>query len=182
MRIITGKLKGRKISIPKTLDVRPTADRTKESMFNIIEVRKYLNGTKILDLFAGSGNLGFEAISRGADSVLFVDYSSQNIKLIEKNAQTFGIEKQVRSRVADIQQFLNGHPIQYDIIFCDPPYDYDWMLEMVEHVLQNPWLKEDGWFILEHDKRHKFAEHPHCHFSKAYGRTTVSIFQPQPVD
>ena len=182
MRIITGSLKGRKINIPKGLDVRPTADRTKESMFNIIEVRKYLKGARILDLFAGSGNLGFEAISRGAESVLFVDYSSENIKLIEKNASQFGVEKQVRSRVSDIQDFLQSPVIAYDFIFCDPPYEYAWMLEMIEEILNNKWLKDDGWFMLEHDKRHRFSDHPHCFFSKAYGRTTVSIFQAQPVD
>ncbi len=182
MRIITGTLKGRKINIPKGLDVRPTADRTKESMFNIIEVRRYLRGARILDLFAGSGNLGFEAISRGADSVLFVDHSSQNIQLIEKNARQFNVEKQVRCRVSDIQDFLQSPAAAYDIIFCDPPYKYTWMLEMIDTILSHQWLKDDGWFILEHDKRHQFGDHPHCFFSKAYGRTTVSIFQAQPVD
>ena len=83
MRIITGKLKGRQIKIPKGLDVRPTTDRTKESIFNKIEVYKYLEGSVILDLFGGSGNLGFEAISRGAKSVTFVDLNPRNISLIE---------------------------------------------------------------------------------------------------
>lgn len=182
MRIITGKLKGRQIKIPKGLDVRPTTDRTKESIFNKIEVYKYLEGSVILDLFGGSGNLGFEAISRGAKSVTFVDLNPRNISLIEKNAADFGVEGQVRTNTADVQRFLSGMAIPYDFIFCDPPYDYEWMDEMIAQILENNWLKEDGWFILEHDKYHNYKEHPHCFFSKAYGRTTVSIFEKHPVD
>lgn len=182
MRIITGKLKGRTIKMPDTLNVRPTADRTKESIFNVIEARVYLEGANVLDLFAGSGNLGFEAISRGVKQVLFVDQNPANIKHIEKVASSFKVETQVRTRVSDVRLFLEGPAVPYDFIFCDPPYDYDWMLEMIEAVLSNNWLSDEGWFILEHDKRHQFTEHEHCFFSKAYGRTTVSIFGKHPVD
>ena len=169
MRIITGKLKGRRFSIPKGLDVRPTTDRTKESIFNKIVAYKYLENSVILDLFGGSGNLGFEAISRGAKQVTFVDIKPENIKLIEKVAADFEIEKNIRTVVSDVQQFLEKRTMSYDFIFCDPPYWYEW-------------LNEDGWFILEHDKYHNYEEHPHHFFSKAYGRTTVSIFEKHPVD
>ena len=182
MRIITGKLKGRRITIPKGLDVRPTTDRTKESIFNKIEVYKYLDGATVLDLFGGSGNLGFEAISRGVKNVTFVEIDPKNVALIEKTAKDFEIDAQVRPIVSDVQRFLNGMPIPYDFIFCDPPYNYEWMEEMIAQILENNWLKEDGWFILEHDKYHNYKEHPHCFFSKAYGRTTVSIFEKHPVD
>ncbi len=182
MRIITGKLKGRRFEIPKGMDVRPTTDRTKESIFNKIDAYKYIDGAVVLDLFGGSGNLGFEAISRGAKSVTFVDIESRNIQLIEKTASEFDIEHQVRTNVADVQRYLNGNPIPFDFIFCDPPYNYAWMDEMISQILEQNWLKEDGWFILEHDKYHNYKEHPHCFFSKAYGRTTVSIFEKHPVD
>lgn len=182
MRIITGKLKGRRFNIPKGLDVRPTTDRTKESIFNKILAYKYIENSVILDLFGGSGNLGFEAISRGAKSVTFVEIDPDNVKLIEKTAKDFEIEDQIRTVVSDVQRYLNGMPIPYDFIFCDPPYDYEWMGEMIAQILENNWLKEDGWFILEHDKYHNYDDHPHCFFSKAYGRTTVSIFEKQPVD
>lgn len=182
MRIITGKLKGRRFDIPKGMDVRPTTDRTKESIFNKIEAYKYIEGSIILDLFGGSGNLGFEAISRGAKSVTFVEMNSKNVTLIEKTAESFGIESQIRTNIADVQRYLNGMTVPYDFIFCDPPYDYAWMEEMIAQILENNWLQEDGWFILEHDKYHNYKEHPHCFFSKAYGRTTVSIFEKHPVD
>ncbi len=176
MRIITGTLKGRKINIPNTLNVRPTADRTKEGLFSVIEARRYIRDANVLDLFAGSGNLGVEAISRGASKVLFVDNDHFNIRHIEKLGREFGIEDQVRTAVSDVGNFLDGPPIPYDIIFSDPPYDYPEMEQMIETILEEGWLNDHGWFVLEHDKRHDFTEHPNCFFSKAYGRTIVSIF------
>ncbi len=182
MRIITGKLKGRRFEIPKGLDVRPTTDRTKESMFNKIEAYTFIQGSRVLDLFAGSGNLGFEAISRGAQSVLAVDVDSANLKLIEKIARNWGIDHQIQTVCSDVQRFLE-HPSQaYNYIFCDPPYHYEWMDQMIEQILEKGWLSDKGWFLLEHDKYHNYKDHKHCFFSKAYGRTTVSIFQAQPVD
>lgn len=176
MRIITGTLKGRKINIPNTLEVRPTSDRTKEGLFSVIEARRFIRDTKILDLFAGSGNLGIEAISRGASKVLFVDNDRRNIRHIEKLGHQFDISSRMRTAVSDVQSFLNGPALPYDIIFSDPPYEYPHMEEMIGTVLTQGWLNDNGWFILEHDKRHDFNDHPNCFFSKAYGRTIVSIF------
>lgn len=178
MRIITGKLKGRIIPTPKTDLLRPTSDRTKEGIFNVIEARTYLDNTRVLDLFAGSGNLGFEAISRGAASVLFVDQEAAHIKQVEKSAKQLGVENQIRTLVLDTELFLERNGFgQFDFIFADPPYDYFWMIEMVDQIMESDLLKEDGWFILEHDKRHNFTDHPLCRFSKAYGRTIAAIFR-----
>ena len=182
MRIITGTLKGRRITMPKGLDVRPTTDRTKESIFNKIEVYKHIDGARVLDLFGGSGSLGFEAISRGAATVTFVDINPRNIALIEKTAKDFDVESHVRTAVCDVQKFVGAKAVPFDFIFCDPPYHYEYMEEMIELRLSKNWLSEKGWFILEHDKHHRYTEHPHCFFSKAYGRTTVSIFEKHPVD
>src|SRR5690606_23768091 len=91
MRIITGTLKGRQLEAPLDQDIRPTADRCKESMFNILEVRKGVRGTRILDLFAGTGNLGFEAISRGAATVVSVDKSPESARLVISGARHFKI-------------------------------------------------------------------------------------------
>jgi len=176
MRIITGKLKGRNIPIPKTDQLRPTSDRTKEGMFSVIAARRYFDDTEILDLFAGSGNLGFEAISRGSRHVTFVDNISQHIDHINKLAETFDVSDQVTTVVSDIESFLGNRSKKYDLIFADPPYDYFHMEQMVEIILSNNWLNSDGWFILEHDKRHDFRDHKNCVFSKPYGRTVVAIF------
>lgn len=179
MRIITGTLKGRQIHIPNTLDVRPTSDRTKEGLFSTIEARKYIRESRILDLFAGSGNLGIEAISRGAKSVLFVDYDRNNIQLIEKLADEFEIADRVRAVTTPVENFLQGPAVPYDFIFSDPPYDYPLMHEMITDILSKGWIHENGWLILEHDKRHDFTEHEQCIIIKNYGRTTVSIFGPE---
>lgn len=182
MRIITGKLKGRKIPIPDSGELRPTSDRTKEGLFSVIDARRYIDGTRILDLFAGSGNLGLEAISRGADRVLFVDSNSDHLRHIEKLSASFGVDHQISTLTMAVEEYLKRDPIPYDIIFCDPPYDFVYMVETIEIVLHQGWLDSEGWFVLEHDRRHDFADHPHCFYSKAYGRTIVSIFQSQPVD
>lgn len=176
MRIITGLLKGRRIHIPNTLNVRPTTDRTKEGLFSILDARKYIRGANVLDLFGGSGNLGLEALSRGAKKVLFVDSDRRNIKHIESTAREFEIADQVRTVPSKVERFLDGMPLPYDIIFADPPYHYSWMEEMVETILSDGWLAENGWLILEHDKHHDFSDHPHCAYVKEYGRTHISIF------
>jgi 16S rRNA (guanine966-N2)-methyltransferase len=178
MRIITGTLKGRTVPMPKTGLLRPTSDRTKEGIFSVIDARTYFDNTRILDLFAGSGNLGFEAISRGAASVLFVDREQEHIRLIDKTAKQFGIEDRVSTLTADIETFLERKPpVPFDMIFADPPYDYFLMEEMIDLVMNGEFLTEQGWFVLEHDKRHDFSSHPLCRFSKAYGRTIASIFR-----
>lgn len=177
MRIITGKLKGRIIPVPKSGLLRPTSDRAKEGIFAVIHARTYFDDTRVLDLFAGSGNLGFEAISRGAASCLFVDREPEHVRHIEKLGKQFGIEQQVQTAAVDAELFLenNAHG-SYDFIFADPPYDFHQMETMIDTVLNHNWLKPDGWFILEHDKRHDFSDHPKCVYTKAYGRTIASIF------
>ena len=176
MRIITGTLKGRKLKAPTSGEVRPTSDRTKEGMFNVIAARRYFDELDVLDLFGGSGNLGFEAISRGARHVTFVDSNRASIKTIEETALQFGVSDQIRAVFSAVDSFLSKFPRPYDLIFADPPYDYPTMDEIIQRVLSDGWLAADGWFLLEHDKRHNFTEHPNCAFSKPYGRTIVSIF------
>ena len=178
MRIITGKLKGRNIPVPKSGLLRPTSDRAKEGIFSVIAARTYFDNTRVLDLFAGSGNLGFEAISRGAESCLFVDREPQHTRHIEKLARQFDIENQTRTLTQDIEIFLQVSTHEsFDFIFADPPYDFPRMAEMIEIILTDHWLTEDGWFVLEHDKRHDFSEHSHCVYCKSYGRTIASIFK-----
>jgi 16S rRNA (guanine(966)-N(2))-methyltransferase RsmD len=176
MRIITGKFKGRSLDIPKTDKVRPTSDRTKEGIFSVIAARRYFDQLRILDLFAGSGNLGIEAISRGAVHCTFVDDEPAHISHIQKVAASFGIENLVQTLVMDTQEFLEKNSPPFDLIFADPPYDYYAMQELPDLILEKNLLADEGWLILEHDKHNNFTEHPNCVFSKAYGRTTATIF------
>lgn len=176
MRIITGSLKGRRLKSPTTDETRPTSDRTKEGMFNVIDARRYFDDLEVLDLFGGSGNLGFEAISRGAAHATFVDASRASIKIIEENAAHLGVTDQVRVICSQVDSFLSRFARPFDLVFADPPYDYPEMDKLIEVVLTTGWLAEGGWFLLEHDKRHNFTDHPNCVFSKPYGRTIVTIF------
>lgn len=177
MRIITGRLKGRSIPVPDTGELRPTADRTKEALFSVLEARRYMEGAIVLDLFAGSGNLGFEAISRGAATVLFVDHHPDHLRSIRLTARSFEIEDQILTRESRVEEFLKKNATPYDVIFADPPYDFPWMEELIERILNHGWLAPEGWLVLEHDKRHKFSSHPDCFHSRAYGRTLVSMFE-----
>ncbi|MEX2456082.1 MAG: 16S rRNA (guanine(966)-N(2))-methyltransferase RsmD [Balneolaceae bacterium] len=182
MRIITGKLKGRNVPIPKTDLLRPTSDRTKESLFSVIAARRYLDQTVVLDLFAGSGNLGFEAISRGAKHATFVDSESAHLEHITKLATTFEVDDQILTVQSDVEDYLERSHASFDFIFADPPYDYYNMEGLIHSIMDNDWLNTDGWFILEHDKRHDFSKLEKCVFSKAYGRTIVSIFKHSDLD
>lgn len=176
MRIITGTLKGRKIPTPKTDLLRPTSDRTKEGIFSTIAARRYFESTRVLDLFAGSGNLGLESISRGSIHASFIDREAEHIHHIEKLAETFGVKDKISTRILPVEEYLENPDQSFDFIFADPPYDYFYMKEMIELVLRSSVLEEDGWFILEHDKRHDFTTHKNCTSVKSYGRTIASIF------
>ena len=182
MRIITGILKGRKLQIPNTLEVRPTTDRVKEGLFSVIASRRFIQNCTVLDLFSGSGNLGFEALSRGAKSALFVDEQAANIKYIDKMAREFEMDNQVTTAKIDVEYFLQGPAVPYDIIFADPPYVYRAVEETVKAIISNGWLQDDGWLIFEHNKHHDFSKHEHLLFVKQYGRTFLSFFQGQPTE
>lgn len=177
MRIITGSLKGRRLKTPDNDRVRPTSDRTKESMFSVIDARRYFDGLHVADLFAGSGNLGFEAVSRGVAQVTFVESDRTALKTIEENARLLDVASVIRIVPGDVMRYLAGPPRKFDLIFADPPYDLPELAALPDMILQNGWLADGGWFLLEHDRRHTFAEHPNCVFSKPYGRTIVSIFR-----
>lgn len=179
MRIITGSLKGRSLSAPSNTDVRPTTGRVKESLFSAIESRRYIQQSFVLDLFAGSGSLGFEALSRGAKQAIFVDQNRRCLDYIDDTAVKFDIEDKVRTVCLDAMNYLAGPPIPCDIILSDPPYTYENTPKIPELVFSRGWLAKEGWLVLEHNKYHHFTEHPHFLQEKKYGRTYTSFFYSQ---
>lgn len=182
MRIITGLLKGRNIEVPANTDIRPTTGRTKEGVFSTILSRRFMENARVLDLFAGTGNYGFEAISRGAAQVTFIDRDKYLLRRIEEYGREFDIEDQIRTRRAEVEQFLEGPPLPSDFIFCDPPYKYETFDRILDPIFDNGWLNEAGWLIVEHNKYNRFEEHPHCYITKEYGRTLITIFTAETVD
>ncbi len=176
MRIITGSLKGRRLAVPNGVDLRPTSDFTKSGIFNIIEARKGVDGCSVLDLFSGTGNLAFEAVSRGASRAVCVEADRKAAELIRKTAEAWGVADRVSVVTSKVETLPDGGFGTFDLIFADPPYDWPGIPAMPDRMLDG-WLEPDGWFILEHDVRHGFATDPRCVFAKPYGKTLVSIFR-----
>lgn len=177
MRIIAGELKGREVPIPGTDLVRPTADRTKAAIFSILESRIHLQGRTVLDLYAGSGNLGFEALSRGCANCLFVDSNPEHIRCIEKTAGTFGLLPRTRFRCAEADTFLGSCASSFDLIFADPPYEDPLIPDLPDLIFDKGLLEPEGFLIVEHDRRISFEAVEKCVLSRPYGRTVVSVFQ-----
>lgn len=150
MRIISGKARGTKLKTLEGMETRPTLDRIKESLFNIIQ--NQICGANVLDLFAGSGALGLETLSRGAKSAVLCDYSHKAISIIKENVEKTHFEKQVRVLNNDYKKSLNLLKNErFDIIFLDPPYESEFDIDALKIILEYELLSENGIIILETD-------------------------------
>lgn len=150
MRVITGSARGRNLETLEGLDVRPTTDRVKEAMFSILHFA--LPGATVLDLFAGSGQLGIEALSRGANLCVFVDQSPKAHEVQKRNLQATGLMPKARVIRGDYRGFLAGAKDQYDIVLLDPPYDADLVPQALE--LLSGKLRSGGIILCETDLAH----------------------------
>lgn len=177
MRIISGKYKGRRITAPKNLPVRPTTDMSKESLFNILNNHFDFEGLKVLDLFSGTGNISYEFASRGAASVTSVDADFGCIKFIKQTSAEF--EFDIMAQKSDVIKFLKTNKSSYDIIFADPPYNLDQKVfeEIVTLVLENELLQLDGMMIIEHSKHTNLSHMMNFSFQKNYGGSVFSFFE-----
>jgi len=177
MRIISGVHKGRRIQAPKNLPVRPTTDMAKEALFNILRNLIHISDIKVLELFAGSGNMSYEFTSRGAGSVLAVDKHFPCIAFIKKTAEELNLP--IDTIKADVFKFLENHSGKYDVIFADPPYaiEQDEFMKIPELVMSNHMLKEDGLLIIEHSKHTDLSSHSSFDNSRRYGGTVFSFFK-----
>lgn len=151
MRIITGKIKGMNLFSPQNMNIRPTADRVKESVFNILGNNFW--DSIVLDLFAGSGNLGLESWSRGAEAVHFVECNPQSLALLNKNIQKAKVQDYVKvyrnDAIRSIAYFANQE-IKFDYIFADPPYNKDFITKILVQIDEFDIVKENGIIIIEH--------------------------------
>lgn len=144
MRVITGAARGRKLKTPSGFDVRPTTDSVKEAVFNIIH--NDVEGRKVLDLFAGTGQLGIEALSRGAASAVFVDSSAESLKIVRENLKLCGFD--ALTVHSDALSYLR-HCGRFDLIFIDPPYDSGLYVPVLSAINQIDILSENGIIIVE---------------------------------
>ena len=145
MRVIAGQYKGHRLFTPKDQEVRPTTDRTREFLFSYIG-EKIVNAS-VLDLFAGTGSFGIEALSRHAESAVFVDQSSTACDLIRKNLDKVRAKAPVHR--INAKSFVTSDVHQYDIIFCDPPYRFQHTEALINLIMERGILNKDGWLIYE---------------------------------
>jgi len=154
MRIIAGALRGRRIDAPRGRDTRPTTDRVRESLFQHLEVARLDGGfvdRHVLDLFAGSGALGLEALSRGAASVTFVDHGRAALQCLQQNVTTLGVAAQatvVRGRLPAWLARVSAPARGWDLVFADPPYARDGIDDVL--VALRPHVTDDAWVVYEH--------------------------------
>ena len=185
MRVIAGKYKGRKLNSPEDYSVRPTTDKAKEALFSILTNDIY--GSRVLDLFAGTGGLGIEALSRGASYCLFADSSKKSIDLIKSNIAHCGIEEPVRVAAGDYTKILrnlarrieDGIEEPFEIIFLDPPYDAGYTDEAFRLIDEGGVLAEDGIIVAEHRKHEGLPDELHGFTrtkERRYGVVMLSIY------
>lgn len=177
MRIISGKFKSRRLTAPKHLPVRPTTDRAKEALFNIINNEYYFEGLNVLDLFAGIGSITFEFASRGAEQITAVDANYECTNFIAKTASELEVDITVVNR--NVLDFLSQTSQKYDIVFADPPYDYskEEFIEIIDAVFQHELLSDKGVLIVEHSKHTDLSDHPNFIKSRNYGHSEFSWFE-----
>lgn len=174
MRVITGSARGRKLKTPENYDIRPTTDNVKESVFNIIQFD--IEGRRVLDLFAGTGQLGIECLSRGASSAVFVDQSREAVKIVKENLKACGLTGTVVQ--ADALSFLRTCG-KFDIIFVDPPYDSD-LYESVLNTVNSIDILSDGGIIICESRRERALPEMTAPYKKrreyTYGKVKLCIY------
>lgn len=148
----------------------------KESLFNILENHFDFEEIIALDLFAGTGNISYELVSRGCQRVTAVDENNNCIKFIRDTANKLNMEELLAIR-SDVFRFIPMHKMKYDLIFADPPYDSQHYDLLVNLVLENNLLKEDGLFVVEHNKFLDFKDHPRFVEQRRYGKVNFSFFK-----
>ena len=180
MRIISGKYKGHKLSSFDEDHIRPTTDRVKESVFNILA--GYIEGARVLDLFSGTGNLGLEALSRGAATVDMVEVNPRSIAIIKKNIDKLKIEEGVRIHKADAVSFVNEYVGEaYDIILIDPPFPLKICGNVLEAISRSPIANSQSQIAIEHARQELLpspvSENMTCIDTRSYGDKIVAFFK-----
>lgn len=178
MRVISGTARGRRLKELQGMDTRPTTDKVKEALFNIIQFD--IEGRKILDLFAGTGQLGIECLSRGAASAVFVDRRADAVKLIRENLKATSLTEKGRVVSGDSMEFLKSIREKFDIIFLDPPYEAGLLEPAIAHIAKFDILSPHGIIVAEHpaNKALPALDAPYrLHRSYRYGKIALTIYR-----
>ena len=177
MRIISGKLKGRRLRAPKNLPVRPTTDMAKESLFNILNNHYYFDAISVIDLFSGTGNISYEFASRGTKNIYAIDANYNCIRYIYNTSKELDLD--INTYKSDVYKFLDNTSLKADVIFADPPYDFtaEKFLEIATTIFDKEILNEEGILIIEHSKHTDLSTHKNHSYDKRYGGNVFSFFE-----
>jgi 16S rRNA (guanine966-N2)-methyltransferase len=176
MRIISGQFKGRRLQVPTNITARPTTDFAKEGLFNLLNNRIDFEDIDMLDLFAGTGSIGIEFISREAKSVISVEQNERHCAFIRKVCSELKITNLSLIKT-DVFKFIDTCHSQFDMIFADPPYELEQLAGIPDLIFTKKLLKEEGLFVLEHSSKNNFEQHPHFVDHRNYGNVNFSFFQ-----
>ncbi len=179
LKIVAGSAKGRKLRGPKSQGIRPAAARVRESLFQILGD---LQGKKVLDLFAGTGSMGLEALSRGADEAVFVDPNQAAVSLLFHNLKATGFQDRshiLKKKAAAAVEILHKKGFRYDLIFLDPPYDKGFVDATLKKLKSHPLLAEGGLLLCEHSPREipAFLSGLEVADERKYGQTIVTFLR-----
>ena len=175
MRIIRGKYGRRRFDVPSNITARPTTDFARENIFNVIENLIELEGAVALDLFAGTGAVSFEFLSRECESVTSVEKSHVQFNFIRKVRDHLNVKNMTLIK-GDVFRFIETTRQKFDVIFVDPPYDLPNFGEIPGKILASELVKPGTVFVMEHSKNYDFSQLPHFHQHRAYGSVNFSIF------
>ena len=178
MRIITGKYKGRRFDVPRTFKARPTTDFAKENLFNVLNGYIDLDGTMALDLFAGTGSISLELLSRGCAQVISVEKDRDHHAFISQCLKKLDDSNGIVIR-GDVFRFIKSCKQRFDFIFADPPYALDNISQIPQLVMESGMLTEGGIFVMEHGKDNDFSQLTGFIDHRPYGSVNFSLFQHQ---
>ena len=176
MRIISGRFKGRRISAPTNITARPTTDFAKEGLFNLLNNRIDFEDIDVLDLFAGTGSISIEFVSRDCRSVITIEQNEKHCNFIRKVCNELKIDNLTLLKT-DVFKYIIGCHTQFDMIFADPPYELEKLAEIPDLIFNNKLLKTEGLFVLEHSAKHSFQNHPNFVDHRNYGNVNFSFFE-----
>ena len=176
MRVITGIYKGRHFNVPRSFKARPTTDFAKENIFNVLNGYIDFAGATALDLFAGTGSISLELLSRGCASVVSVEADRDHAQFIRQCLQKLETDKGMLIR-GDVFRFLKTCRQQFNLVFADPPYMLPKLPTIPSRIFEYNLLKPHGILVFEHGKSNNFSSHPHFVEHRAYGSVNFSIFR-----
>lgn len=177
LRIIAGKLKERKLFSPPGLDLRPTSDKVRESLFNILSDR--IVGATFLDLYAGTGAIGIEALSRGAEAITFVENNPAHLPYLKKNIKLCTLDKSAALFETTVIHYLEKMTQPFDLVFLDPPYNTQAFENLLPRLKQGDIIRSNGRLIFEHDRKRSIPQDIGKIFfikNYRYGETVLSFY------